>query len=51
MLPSQIDFLKHIFDEANFVIENTSNITQYDFYTNEVLKRAVVRSLEIIGSI
>lgn len=49
MLPSQIEFLRHILDEANFVIDNTSNITKQDFYNNEVLKRAFVRALEIIG--
>ena len=45
-----IELLKHILDECNFIQETiTANITKEEFLENEVLKRAVVRSLEIIG--
>ena len=46
---SHIDFLRHIQDEAKFILDNTDGISQQDFNTDEVLSRAVIRSLEIIG--
>lgn len=49
MLPSNKEFLKHILDEINFVLEETSIISFENFLNNGVLKRAVIRSLEIIG--
>jgi len=45
-----IELLKHILDECNFIQDViTSELTKNDFLDNETLKRAVVRSLEIIG--
>lgn len=45
-----IEYLKHILDECLFVQSVIDdNITYDDFLENETLKRAVVRSLEIIG--
>ncbi len=45
-----IELLKHILDECNFIQETIpSDLTSEEFLENEVLKRAVVRSLEIIG--
>jgi len=42
--------LKHIRDECNYLLSVTSkSITKEDFLKDETLKRAVVRSLEIIG--
>jgi uncharacterized protein with HEPN domain len=46
---SYTDFLKHILDEINFVISNTENLSQLNFNNDEILTRAVIRSLEIIG--
>ncbi len=44
------ELLKHILDECNFILsEITQETTKSDFIDNETLKRAVVRSLEIIG--
>jgi uncharacterized protein with HEPN domain len=44
------ELLKHILDECNFILsEITQETTKSDFVDNETLKRAVVRSLEIIG--
>jgi len=44
------EYLKHIRDECEFIISATSNVSdKSDFLENETLKRAVVRSLEIIG--
>lgn len=45
-----IELLKHILDECNFIQDViTSEITKDSLIENETLKRAVVRSLEIIG--
>ncbi len=45
-----IELLKHILDECNFIQEAiTADIKKEKFLENEVLKRAIVRSLEIIG--
>ncbi len=45
-----IDLLHHILDECSFIIGVTSSgISRSDFLEDETLKRAVVRSLEIIG--
>jgi len=50
MLKSPINFLRHILDECNFIISIYDQIADYDnFISNDILKRAVVRSLEIIG--
>ncbi len=44
------ELLKHIFDECLFLISITeNNLTYQQFIEDEILKRAVVRSLEIIG--
>ena len=45
-----IELLKHILDECNYIRDViTDEITKNDLVENETLKRAVVRSLEIIG--
>jgi len=49
MLPSLLDFLNHIYAECCFVLENTENKTKEEFLKDEVLIRAAVRSLEVIG--
>jgi uncharacterized protein with HEPN domain len=43
------DYLKHILDEANFLARNSTRVEKAEFLENETLKRAFVRSLEIIG--
>lgn len=43
------EYLKHIRDECLFLIENYQNLTYEEFDNSEVLKRAAVRSIEIIG--
>ncbi len=51
MCKSYIPYLQHILDECryvNSVISDTS-IPMYCFLSDETLKRAVARSLEIIG--
>ena len=49
MLPSIKEVLGHIFEEMKFVLEETEKISEEEFYNNRTLKRAVVRSFEIIG--
>ncbi len=49
MSKSWIEFLRHILDESKFVIDNTKDIDYDSFCEDEILKRAVVRSIEIIG--
>ena len=49
-MPKQVvGFLRHIADECRFILTATSGMTGTRFEENEVMKRAVVRSLEIIG--
>lgn len=43
------DYLQHILDEAVFVESAVSTVNRETFLQDEVLKRAVVRSLELIG--
>lgn len=43
------EYLRHINDECLYLISVTSDLKYEDFLNNETLKRAVVRSLEIIG--
>ncbi len=49
MLPSNLELIKHIREEINFVLNETANKLIIDFLQNDLLKRGVVRSLEIIG--
>ncbi len=51
MPKNPIEYLRHIQDECEYVISVIQNkqITKSQFLENETLKRAVVRSLEIIG--
>lgn len=43
------EYLRHIQDECLYIISVSENIMYDDFLADETLKRAVVRSLEIIG--
>ena len=50
MSKEPIDFVRHIQDECSYIISVIeTNISEDDFLADETLKRAVVRSLEIIG--
>ena len=49
MSRSDTDYLRHILDEIEYLIE-VSSACEYDaFLLDETLKRAFVRSIEIIG--
>jgi uncharacterized protein with HEPN domain len=45
----QLEYLKHIQDEIEFIIKISKTIRKEVFQEDDVLKRALVRSLEIIG--
>lgn len=49
MSPSPNDILRHILDEADFLLAQSALISLDEFLHDAVLKRAFVRSLEIIG--
>ncbi len=49
MSPSVVELLRDIVTEANFLQREARNVTQEDFLQDEVLKRAFVRSIEVIG--
>jgi len=44
-----VPYLKHILQECEFLMENSSNLTYEEFINDPVLSRAFVRSLEVIG--
>ena len=43
------DYLRHILVEADYLVAQTAGLKRDEFVTNETLRRAFVRSLEIIG--
>lgn len=43
------EYLRHINDECSYLISVSKDLKYEDFLEDETLKRAVVRSLEIIG--
>ena len=46
---SNQDLLRHILDEAQFLLKSTSGITLENLVDDPILSRAVIRSREIIG--
>lgn len=49
MLKSDIQFLRHIIKECDYLLSFSNNLVSQDFYNDETLKRSFTRSLEIIG--
>jgi len=49
MPSSPLDYLRHILDETQFIMKRTEGISAESFAGDDTLKRAIVRSLEIIG--
>jgi uncharacterized protein with HEPN domain len=49
MLPSQIDFLKHIQEELSFILQHSTGLSYQEFLSNPLLPKACIRSFEIIG--
>ncbi len=46
---STVEYLRHMLDEANYLIEESDDLSKAEFLLDETLKRAFVRSIEIIG--
>jgi uncharacterized protein with HEPN domain len=46
---SALEYLRHAFDETEFLGRRLAGVTKAEFLADETLKRACVRSLEIIG--
>jgi uncharacterized protein with HEPN domain len=44
-----LDKLHHIIEEIEYLLSNSKNLAYNDFINNETVKRAFVRSIEIIG--
>ena len=49
MSRSPLEYVRHILDEAAYLTSQTSRLTKEEFARNETLKRAFVRSVEVIG--
>lgn len=49
LFTDDLGFLKHILDEVNFIMELNSHASFNDIISDEIKKRALVRSLEVIG--
>ncbi|MBP0015746.1 MAG: DUF86 domain-containing protein [Roseofilum sp. SBFL] len=49
MSGSPRDYLLHILDETHYILTTSQGLNKALFLENETLKRAFVRSLEIIG--
>ena len=49
MSKEPVEYIKHIADECLYIISISSNLSKEEFLDDETLKRAVIRSLEIIG--
>ena len=49
MSRSDVDYLRHILDEAHFLAMSSADHDIEDFLADETLKRALVRSIEIMG--
>ena len=45
----EIEFIKHIYIELNYIQNVVKKLDENVFYSDETLKRAVTRALEIIG--
>jgi uncharacterized protein with HEPN domain len=49
MPSSPLEYLRHILDETQFIMKRTEGVSAESFSGDDTLKRAIVRSIEIIG--
>lgn len=49
MSPSTSSLLKHMLDEVNYLLHTRQGLTKEGFVSDETLRRAFVRSIEILG--
>ena len=46
---SWVEYLRHILDESEYLEKHSKDIPEWEFLDDDTLRRAFVRSLEIIG--
>ena len=44
-----LEYLRHILAETEYILESSAALSKEEFLGSETLRRAVVRSLEVIG--
>ncbi len=49
MSRSTVEYLRHILDEVEYLMEKTEGLNRDDFLKDDTLKRAFVRSIEVMG--
>jgi len=49
MSPSAREYLQHILDETTYLMTSSTSLDKAAFVQDETLKRAYVRSIEVIG--
>ena len=49
MSRSPLEYLRHILDEADYLVSSTVTLTREKFLSDETAKRAFARSVEVIG--
>lgn len=49
MSPSAREYLQHILDETTYIMTSSTSFDKAKFVQDETLKRAYVRSIEVIG--
>jgi uncharacterized protein with HEPN domain len=49
MPPSPLEYLRHILDEIDYLTARAKGLSKEHFMSDETLKRAFARSIEIIG--
>ena len=49
MSRSEIEYLRHIQDEARYLVDASHDVSWEEFSGDETLKRAFARSIEVIG--
>lgn len=46
---SPVEYLRHILDETEYLLDHAQDLSKEEFIQDETLRRAFVRSIEIIG--
>jgi uncharacterized protein with HEPN domain len=46
---SSLEYLRHILDETAYLVDRAKGLSKDEFMQDETLKRAFVRSIEVIG--
>jgi uncharacterized protein with HEPN domain len=46
---STLEYLRHILDETDYIMARAKGLSEDQFLSDETLKRAFVRSIEVIG--